>query len=223
MNLSYREFGSRPELEAEGVELLSEAFCAPLPSPRVVMLTGGSTPFGVYHALAASGVCAADGVSVMVSDDRHVPLDSADSNYGRMLPFLNSLGVAQRLFVDPDIPVAISAERYATSLAPIARGELSFPLGILGLGADGHVASLFSPAQLAEARGQYAIAVRRPDGMNGVSVTPTILCAAERLVFWVAGRDKQQAVDALRHSPASIPAGLVLDAAPSIELWYAPE
>ncbi len=220
MNLIYREFATRPELASAALELLKEAFCAPSPMPRALMLTGGSTPFGVYAALAAAGVRAADGVHVFLSDDRHVPLESPESNYGRLCPTLDALGVRERLFVDPAVPVAVAAERYDRALYALLGGGIVFPLGILGLGADGHVASLFSAEHLKEAEGHRAIAVRRPDGMNGVSATPSVLCAARRLVFWVAGPDKRQAVEALRQRPSDITAGLVLDAAPEVELWY---
>ena len=220
MNLIYREFATRPELAAAALVLLKEAFSAPSPVPRALMLTGGSTPFGVYTALAATGVRAADGVHVFLSDDRYVPLESPESNYGRLCPMLDALGVRERLFVDPAVPVAVAAERYDRSLETLLGGGTAFPLGILGLGADGHVASLFSAEHLKDAEGHRAIAVRRPDGMNGVSAAPSVLCAARRLVFWVAGPEKRQAVEALRHKPSSITAGLVLDAAPSVELWY---
>ncbi len=222
MNLIYREFAKRAELEAAALALLKEAFCTPSPAPRALMLTGGSTPFGVYAALAATGGRASDGVHVFLSDDRHVPLESAESNYGRLCPTLDALGVQERLFIDPSVPVAVAAERYDRALGELLDGGVAFPLGILGLGADGHVASLFSAAHLKDADGHRAIAVRRPDGMNGISVTPPILCAARRLVFWVAGPEKRQAVEALRLKPSSIPAGLALAAAPSVELWYTP-
>lgn len=222
MNLIYREFAGRAALEAEALALLKAAFSAPSPSPRALMLTGGSTPFGVYAALAATGVQAADGVHVFLSDDRHVPLESAESNYGRLLPTLEALGVRERLFVDPSVTVAVAAQRYDLALDALLGGGTAFPLGILGLGTDGHVASLFSAAHVKDAAGHRAIAVRRPDGMNGVSTTPTVLCAARRLVFWVAGPEKRQAVETMRHKPSSIPAGLALDAAPLVELWYTP-
>ncbi len=222
MNLQYRGFATRAELAAAALALLQEVFCDPSPTPRALMLTGGSTPFGVYAALAATGVRAADGVHVFLSDDRHMPLESPESNYGRLCPMLDALGVRERLFIDPAVPVAVAAERYDRALDALLGGGTAFPLGILGLGADGHVASLFSAAHLKDAEGHRAIAVRRPDGMNGVSATPSVLCAARRLVFWVAGPEKRQAVEALRQKPSSIPAGLALAAAPSVELWYTP-
>ena len=222
MNLIYREFAARTDLEAEALALLKHAFCDSSPAPRTLMLTGGSTPFGVYAALAATGMRAADGVHVFLSDDRHVPLESAESNYGRLCPTLDALGVRERLCIDPAVPVAIAAERYDRALGELLDGGVAFPLGILGLGADGHVASLFSPAHLKDAAGHRAIAVRRPDGINGISATPSVLCSAARLVFWVAGPEKRAAVQALRHNPSSIPTGLALAAAPSVELWYTP-
>lgn len=222
MKLRYREFKKRATLEVAALELLTDAFTAATPSPRVLMLTGGNTPFGVYAALAASGIRANVGVRVFLSDDRHVPITSGNSNYGRMRPMLDALHVRQAVVPDGALPPAVAAADYDRALAALLEDGVPFTLGILGLGADGHVAALFNTAEVENVAGHRALAVARPDGMAGVSVTPSILCAAERLVFWVAGPDKADAVKALRHAPHSIIAGLALDAAPCVELWYAP-
>lgn len=222
MNLDYREFTSRSDLEDNAFELLKKALSDDSPSPRLLMLTGGSTPFGVYERVRHSGIRPPEGLHVFLSDDRHVPQDSPASNYGRLCPMLDALNVKKRIRVDPTVPVAVAAERFDRDLKGVMNRALPFPLGILGLGADGHVAGLFTSEQLAEAAGKQAIAVRRPDEMNGISATPSVLCAADRLVFWVAGLDKREAVETLRNQPLRIPAGLALDAAPSVELWYAP-
>ena len=59
----------------------------------------------------------------------------------------------------------------------------------MGLGADGHTASLFNTANLEQARGKLAIAVQRPDGLQGVSVTPELLSKVAEPLFLVTGAD----------------------------------
>jgi len=223
MNIEYREFENKAALESAGLDLLKESICEGDGSARAIMLTGGRTPFGVYKALAKQGVAADPGVHVYLSDERYVPLETGDSNYGRMRDMLDALHVRHRYVVDSAVPPAIAASRYANDLTHMLNKKVSLPLGILGLGGDGHVAALFSEEQIARASGQLAVAVNRPDGMVGISLTPEMLCKVERLVFWVCGQGKAEAVDALRHRPNDIPAGVALAHAPHVEVWYSPQ
>lgn len=222
MQLSKREFENRGALESAAYQLLESALCESAGERKVIMLTGGSTPFGVYEQLRLSGKRAASGVTVMLSDERYVPIEDETSNYGRMLPMLEALGVDEALHVDSSVPIAVAASRYEQAVQDVIDSQLSFELGILGLGGDGHVAALFSQEQIDSGKERLAVAVNRPDGMTGISLTPAVLCKFKRLVFWVCGGSKQDAVDALEHEPFRIPAGIALDAAPNVELWYSP-
>ena len=221
--MKYKEFASKAALEAAGLALLKESFCRGDSSPRGIMLTGGSTPFGVYKALGAEGIRADPGVHVYLSDERYVPLETGDSNYGRVRGMLDALDVKHRLVVDCAVPPAIAASRYANDMAKLVNQKVRLPLGILGLGGDGHIAALFDREQIERARGQLAVTVNRPDGMIGISLTPDMLCKVERLVFWVCGSGKAEAVDTFLHRPSEIPAGLALVNAPDVALWYSPQ
>jgi 6-phosphogluconolactonase len=220
--MEYREFPSKQALEAEGLALLEHAFCQGDPSARAIMLTGGSTPFGIYQALGARGLKADPDVHVYLSDERYVPLETGDSNYGRMRGMLDLLGIRNRSVVDSSVPPAIAAERYANDMAQLMEKGVALPLGILGLGSDGHVAALFNREQIERAKDQLAVAVHRPDGMTGISLTPKMLCHVSRLVFWVCGASKAAAVEALMQRPEEIPAGLALAGAKDVSLWYSP-
>jgi len=220
--MEYKEFESRQALESAGLGLLEQAFCQGDASARAIMLTGGSTPFGIYQALGAKGVKADAGVHVYLSDERYVPLETGDSNYGRMRVMLDALGVQHRAVVDSAVPPAVSATRYEHAMQQLLAKRVPLALGILGLGGDGHVAALFNQEQIERARGRLAVAVHRPDGMIGISLTPEMLCQVERLVFWVCGPGKADAVEALLHDPASIPAGQALAGARDVALWYSP-
>ena len=221
--MKYKEFESKTALEAAGLALLKDAFCQGDTGSRAIMLTGGKTPFGVYRALADEGIKADPGVHVFLSDERYVPLETGDSNYGRLHGMLDRIGVKHRCVVDCAVPPAIAASRYAHDMAQLLGKGVSLPLGILGLGGDGHVAALFNREQIERANGELAVAVHRPDGMVGISLGPEMLCKVKRLVFWVCGAEKADAVDALLHRPDEIPAGLALAKASNIEVWYSPQ
>jgi len=96
-------------------------------------------------------------------------------------------------------------------------------LGILGVGADGHVASLFHEQDVQRGAGKYAIPVPREVPPNRVSVTQALLQKAEALVLMVAGPEKAAIVETLMSHAESIIAGQVTQGVPQIELWYSNE
>ena len=156
-----------------------------------VALAGGSTPRALYRELADGG----DAIewtrtSLFFGDERAVPPDHADSNY-RM--------VRETLLSRIEIPAANvhRMEGEAADLEGAARrydealGDLPLDLAILGMGADGHTASLFpGTAALGEARRQ-CVAVTVPRlASSRLTLTYPVLLAAREVIFLVAGEDK---------------------------------
>ncbi|HVN44077.1 MAG TPA: 6-phosphogluconolactonase, partial [Steroidobacteraceae bacterium] len=112
-----------------------------------------------------------------------------------------------------------AAQEYERALGNLLKSGVRITLGLLGLGADGHTASLFSAGDLARAGGHLAVPVQRPDGMSAVSVTPQLLSQVEELTFVVAGVSKQEAVRALEAGDADLPAWRAVQARAKTELW----
>ncbi|MCE9613145.1 MAG: 6-phosphogluconolactonase [Lentisphaerae bacterium] len=217
--VTFREFGSRRDLEDHAVELLAEAIGEASGVPRAIMLTGGKTPLAVYARLTRQRP-AADGLHLMISDERHVPESSPDHNAAKIRPLAEALGLPPERFlcVETRHELDDAARRYDAALQSfLQRGRIS--LGILGLGADGHLASLFTDEDVQRGAGQLAVAVRRALPPHRVSVTPALLCLVERLVFWVAGADKSDVVRQWRDRPDAIVAGRVVKDLPHVECW----
>src|SRR5262249_39594211 len=190
-----RRFATRSALESALEERLARAIASP--SAAALMLSGGNTPLPAYRALGARRDLAhGDGFRVLFSDDRYVPADSPASNYHQTQPLLAALALPPGavLRVRTELPLEAAARDYEDQLAALLRSGAGIGLGLLGLGADGHTASLFSAADLERARGRLALAVHRPDGMSAVSVTPELLARLAEPVFVVAGADKRVAV-----------------------------
>lgn len=191
---------------------------------RAVMLAGGSTPMAAYRRIAESPFPVDPNLRILFSDDRHVPPDDAKSNFGNARPMLRALGIPDHRVtrVHGELPLEDAVDRFESDLHSLLGGGCRISLGLLGLGADGHTASLFSPAHLEEAREQLALGVDRPDGLQGVSTTPDFLSRVEQIVFLVAGADKQPMLKKLLHESASIPAGLAVAANRHVEVWADP-
>jgi 6-phosphogluconolactonase len=223
--LTTRRFATRAELDAALAQRLGRSLeggsAAGTPA---VMLSGGTTPLPAYRALGERKIVPGAQLHVLFCDDRYVPATSPASNYHQSQPLLQALGLppARVLRVRTELPLAAAAADYAAQLGTLLKGAGGVGLGLLGLGADGHTASLFSAADLQRARGQLAIAVQRPDGMSGVSVTPQFLAQVRELVFVVAGAGKDEAVRRLIAQDPDLTAWAAVQECAAVELWVQP-
>jgi 6-phosphogluconolactonase/glucosamine-6-phosphate isomerase/deaminase len=219
--LTTRRFDTRGALDSALEARLAQAIADR--GPRAEMLSGGHTPLPAYRALA-SRLPTHDGrLHVFFSDERYVPRDSEASNYHQARPLLDALALAPEslLRVRTELPLEEAAADYGRALARLRESGVRIGLGLLGLGADGHTASLFSAEDLARARGHLAIPVHRPDGMSAVSVTPQLLAQIELLLFVVAGDGKHDALRAFEARDPKLTAWRAVQDCPAVELWTA--
>lgn len=220
--LTTRLFTSRAELDAALAARLAQAIAAP--GAHAIMLSGGTTPMNAYRAVARAPLEHDDRLQLLFTDERYVPADSAASNYYQSRTLLEALALPgeELLRVRTELPLEAAAADYERKLTTLLSSGVRVTLGLLGLGADGHTASLFSGADIERARGRYALPVQRPDGMSAVSVTPEFLATVEEPLFVVAGADKQSAVRSLRAADSGLPAWRAVQGCTRVELWFAP-
>jgi len=219
--LRTRRFVSRAELDAALVQRLAEAISVTSPAATAIMLSGGSTPLPAYRELARRAPEPGKQLHVLYSDDRYVPASSEASNYHQSRPLLDALALpeASVLRVRTELSLEQAAEDYERRLAELLHAGVRVGVGLLGLGSDGHTASLFSTADLERARGHLAIAVHRPDGMAAVSVTPELLAHVTEPLFVVTGGGKYDAIQALLRQDPDLIAVRAVQGCPSVELW----
>ena len=216
-------FDSVSEMEQQAIALLREHFGSSLAGPHAVMLTGGGTPLGIYKQIENAPPTADHKLHLLITDERHVSLESADNNFARMRPMIGAMGIddSRVMRVHTSLSLDAAADRYHQELASFLDRGGRVTLGILGLGADGHAASLFSPEDVTRGKARYAIAVPRDVGPDRVSVTRDLLLKVEKLVFLVAGPEKTEAVEKLLQHPTSIAAGKAIEGHGDVELWRA--
>src|SRR2546423_8665931 len=185
--LTTRRFASRAALDTALERRLRQAIGAS--GASAIMLSGGTTPLPAYRSLAQTPPPHDEGLHIVFSDDRYVPWDSDASNYHQARPLLDALALPATAVarVRTELPLEEAAADYERQLAALLDSGVRIGLGLLGLGADGHTASLFGAPDLERARGHLAIAVHRPDGMSAVSVTPGLLAQVEDLLVVVGG------------------------------------
>jgi 6-phosphogluconolactonase len=169
-----------------------------------VALSGGATPRRLYQNLADNAFSSRidwSKVHVYFSDERCVPHDHPGSNY-RMASeaLLNHVPVPPEQIYPIEADLAYVRERaaaYARTLcarAPAAAdGAVQLDLMLLGMGADGHVASLFPAGGAALHDRRLAVAVYAR-GQNGwrISVTFAVINRARHILLLVAGEEKAE-------------------------------
>jgi 6-phosphogluconolactonase len=185
-----------------------------------IALAGGETPKATYQRLAQEHL-PWDRVDVLMGDERWVMASDPASN-ARMLRetlLAQPPGAAARLHPVPtDLGTpAEAAQAYGALLQQLCPGEPPcLDLVVLGLGDDGHTASLFPGTAAASIRDQ-AVTVGEGKGLPRITLTAPVLSAARQVVFLVSGAGKRQALQRLLNpeEPAErTPARLVQPAAP---------
>jgi 6-phosphogluconolactonase len=179
-----------------------------------VALSGGSTPRGLFSLLATGATPGIpwDKVFVFWGDERHVPPDHPDSNY-RMAKesLLSRVPVpASNVFRMPaeEKDAAVAAQAYENTLRSfftLQPGQLPrFDLILLGIGADGHTASLF-PGTVALREKTKLVSANWVEKLNTQRITLTlpVLNNAALVTFLVSGKDKASVLHEILENPAA--------------------
>jgi len=190
-------------------EIISE--CEKKKPSCAIALSGGSTPKRLYALLAkgAGGPIDWKRVHVFFSDERNVPPEDLESNYRMAQESLFASG----LIPEPNIhrihgeySADEAAREYAEEVKRVLGDNPIFDLILLGLGPDGHTASLF-PDSPALQENKKMVAANRIDKLNRDRITFTypLLNKAENVMFLASGADKAKVVRAVLSGEGDYP------------------
>jgi 6-phosphogluconolactonase len=158
-----------------------------------IALAGGTTPRAVHEALATLPDIPWEGVHVFFGDERCVPAEHPDSNY-RMAKesLLDRVPIPGSQIHRPD---ADRADRDAAARAYEAILPAVFDLIVLGIGEDGHTASLFPDSPALNERERRCIPVVGPKPPpERLTLTPPVLETARAAIVLAVGAGKAEAV-----------------------------
>ncbi|MES2733662.1 MAG: 6-phosphogluconolactonase [Bacteroidota bacterium] len=185
-----------------------------------VVLSGGSTPKRVHELLAQSPYCEAvdwPNVHVFWGDERCVPMDDERSNAKMAYDtLLNHVPVPSSQIhpMSGTLPPAESAAQYEALLKtyfpePIPRFDLVF----LGMGDDGHTASLFPGTTAIQEQARWAIDnYVEKVGMYRITLTAPAINSADAIAFMVAGTNKAEVLKEVlegQYQPDVLPSQLI--------------
>jgi 6-phosphogluconolactonase len=200
-------------LAARAADLIAECMtgCA---APFRFSLAGGSTPAATYKLLSQRDGLPWPCVELFFGDERFVPPDHPNSNYRMVRETLLAGGKVQprKIFAVPtdDTPDS-AAQRYDEMLRQqYGAGTLEpdaplFDLMLLGLGEDGHTASLLPDQPVLQERTRWAAAVPQGRGEPRISLTYPALDSSRLILFLVSGAGKRDALAQAR--AGKLPAG----------------
>ncbi len=169
-----------------------------------VALSGGNTPRPVYQRLVSAALDWTR-VHAFFGDERCVPPDDARSNYHMArAALLDHVAIpAENVHrMRGEDPPETAAEAYAVELRNALGEGGRLDLVLLGLGDDGHTASLFPGlAAVTETRRAVMAAYVEFVGMWRLTLTPPIINAARRVAFLVSGDDKAEILHRVLQGP----------------------
>jgi len=188
-------------------KLLTLSLNATAENPAFVALSGGSTPKALFKLLAETPYRDSvrwESLILFWGDERCVSPDSEQSNFGAanelLFKRLENAPIYHRVRGE-DNPVEAN-QTYADLLCetlPVNASELPvFDWIMLGMGEDGHTASIFPDQPLQHVcRATCGIATHPDSGQKRVSFTMDVLNAAKEVSFLVAGAGKAKVVEAI--------------------------
>jgi 6-phosphogluconolactonase len=185
-----------------------------------VLLAGGGTPQRTYQLLAQAPFSAAvpwNQLHIFWGDERCVPLDDPRNNAfiaRKMLIDHVSISEDQIHPIRTDMIPSDAAADYAMQLRRFFHNEKPvFDLVILGLGEDGHTASLF-PGTLEYPEDRWVVVTRKAgEDIKRISLTPSVINMASKVLFLVSGTNKASVVAAVLTGPTDplrLPAQLIM-------------
>ncbi len=175
-----------------------------------VGIAGGGTPRAAYRALASLPLDW-HRISGWMTDERHVPLDHPDSNAGmaRAAWFDRVSATLHPVPWMESAPEAATAyEALLARLLPAGAAGPEPSLVILGLGADGHTASLFAECP-PPGPGRDFVAVAVPERGWRLTASYALLARAQHTVFLACGEHKAAALAAVMSGDSPLPAARV--------------
>jgi 6-phosphogluconolactonase len=187
-----------PDVAAAFADLVAER------RPASIALSGGSTAEAAYRALASRGMDWS-GTDVYLGDERFVPVDDPDSNEGMIRRVL--CADAQPKAIHSMSGAGGTVEAAADNYDALIRAANPIAITHLGLGPDGHTASLFPGAKSLEIKDRMVVSAGDEAHPHPrLTFTYPAIERSPVVVVTVAGEEKRDAFARVRNGDESLPA-----------------
>lgn len=199
--------------------------------PVTIALSGGKTPGTLFSVLGSHFDSSANwsNVHFFWVDERCVPPEDPESNYGMTKEtLLDKINIPSKNIhrIRGEANPPAEASRYSREIASFTRSENGFPVFdilLLGLGEDGHVASVFpGNERLFNSRNKCKVTTHPVSGRKRITLTGKVINNSGRIVFMVTGKNKAPIVNDIlsaEEKPVKYPASYV-NPVSGTEEWY---
>jgi len=203
-------FESLDDMALKALQWLSEKTSDQKRGTVSVALSGGNTPQALFERLVKLDKGTVDWNKLLIfwGDERCVPPEHTDSNFrSAKKSILTPLDIPEEhIFrIHGESEPEMEAERYSKILAetlPILNGVPQFDLILLGLGEDGHTASIFHGDKYLFASTQYCAVSKHPkSGQQRITLTGSVINHAAEVMFLVTGTPKARIVSEIAETP----------------------
>lgn len=209
-------------LARAGADMVCEVACRG--SERtIIALSGGSTPKPLYELLAQEPVVRQlpwERTHWVLGDERFVPSDDPASNYGMMRrAFLSHVPApaanVHPVDTDSGVDMEKAADEYEAMLKALyGADQLSaerplLDLTLLGMGPDGHTASLIPGEPVVNEMTRWVAGVGHGRPEPRITLTFPVLDNSETVMFLVSGDEKRAMLDRVLSGDTSVPAGRI--------------
>jgi len=192
------------------------------PGRTIIALSGGNTPKPLYALLAQEPILSQmpwDRVHFILGDERFVPPSDPASNYGMARAAFLDHVPAPAANVHPvetaNLTLNEAAKRYEQMLRRLYGTDTLEPgrpllnLALLGLGEDGHTASLLPGEPILEVRDRWVAPVPKGRAEERVTLTYPALDSSRVVAFLVSGEDKQEILDKILSGDEGFPSARI--------------
>ena len=193
--------GNREEIFRQAVSLSAHAWDGRGSGSFFLALSGGSTPVEWYRWCVSAGAFnhgLIDATEWFSSDERHVPLASDDSNFGTAdRRLLTPLGVvpARKHPWPVELPHMDCAPVFEERFRRLRESDKAFDVCFLGLGTDGHTASIFPGSPLLERdEPRFFVSIEVPEKGKRHTITPRGLNTCGGIIVMAPGAGKKEAL-----------------------------
>ncbi len=161
-----------------------------------VALSGGNTPLGFYKKLSCEKDILWDKIHVFFVDERMVSDDNEKSNTYQISKYLiNPLNLKNVHYINKEIDAADSVQKYERHILNFFKDKPSFDFILLGIGEDGHTASIFPRSNALKEKKKLVIKTQKEgENFSRISFTLPLINQSKNIILIAVGSEKAEVI-----------------------------